>query len=98
MTVGFSTTKGDLDSRAGQLVTAVRDALYNCQRFSTLLQNDTRFSAANLIPLGYTAAEATLLKAAFTDLTSLYNVSHANGTVLANNDFFFNAGQLTGVV
>jgi len=51
-----------------------------------------------LLTLGYVAAEGTLLKAGFTDMTSLYNVAHANGTVLANNDFFFNAGQLTGVV
>ena len=98
MSVGYPSTKSDLDSRAGMLITAARDSLYNCQRFNTLLQNDVRFSAANLITIGYTSAEGTLLKASFTDLTSLYNVAHANGTVLANNDFFFNAGQLTGVV
>ncbi|SRR5216684_2135188 len=98
MSVGFPSSKSDLDSRAGSLIVAVRDSLYNCQRFSILLQNDARFSAANLLTLGYVAAEGTLLKAGFTDMTSLYNVAHANGTVLANNDFFFNAGQLTGVV
>jgi len=98
MSVGFPASKSDIDSRAGGLVTALRDTLYDCQRFSSLLQNDTRFSAANMLTLGYSAAEATLLKAAFTDLTALYNISHALGTQAVANDFFFNAGQLTGVV
>ncbi len=98
MSVGFPSSKSDLDSRAGSLVCAVRDSLYNAQRFSVLLQNDTRFSAANLITLGYVSAEGTLLKAGFTDLANLYNVAHALGTQAVANDFFFSAGQLAGVV
>ena len=98
MSVGFPAAKQDIDSRAGSLVTAVRDSLYNAQRFSVLLTNAARFSAATLVPAVYTSAERTLLVASFTDLANLYSVAHALGTQSAANDFFFNAGQLTGVV
>jgi len=98
MSVGFPAAKSDLDSRAGSLVCAVRDSLYNAQRFSVILQNDPRFTSGNLVTLGYVSAEATLLKAGFTDLANLYNVAHALGTQGTVNDFFFNAGQLAGVV
>lgn len=97
MSVGCSSLKGDFDSRAGSLATALRAALFNCQQFNALLQSSA-WVDANLIALGYTQAEVTLLKAAFTDLTSLYNVAHSNGTVVANNDFFFSANKLMGVV
>lgn len=97
MSVGFSALKNDFDSRAGSLATGLRDALYNCFRFNTLLQS-AAWSDANLIALGYTQAEVTLMKAAFTDFTSLYNVAHANGTVPASNDFFFSGAKLMGVV
>lgn len=98
MSVGFPAAKNDIDSRAGGLVVAVRDSLYNAQRFSVILQNDPRFTSANLVTLGYVTAEATLLKAAFTDLANLYGISHALGTQATANDFFFNASQLAGVV
>ncbi|HYS43638.1 MAG TPA: hypothetical protein VEM32_06620 [Geobacteraceae bacterium] len=97
MSVGYSATKTDFDSRAGQLATALRAALYNCQQFSQLLQS-SQWTDSNLIALGYTQAEVTLLKAAFTDFTSLYNIAHANGTLVAVNDFFFNGNKLMGVV
>ena len=99
MSVGFSLTKADLDARAGSLVVAVRDALYRCKAMNDLL-NDTGIipNDAFLTGLGYTSGEVTTLRAAFTDLNSLYNVSHAAGTVSSNNDFFFNAKKLTGTV
>ncbi len=97
MAVGFPAGKPEIDNRAGGLVTALRDDLYRCSQFSTLLQSGGAWTDANLILLGYTQAEVTTLKAAFTDLTSLYNVAHANGTVLASNDFFFSAKLLCGV-
>src|SRR6266702_7741448 len=101
MSVGYSATKTDFDSRAGQLATALRAALYNCQQFSQLLQS-SQWTDSNLIALGYTQAEVTLLKAAFTDLggtgISLYNIAHGGALPGGPNDFFFNAKLLTGVV
>jgi hypothetical protein len=102
MSLGFSLTKTDLDNRAGQLVVQLRDDLLRCAQFCDLL-NDTSIidpSSSDLFlrNLGYTSSEVTLLRNAFTDLKSLYNVAHANGTVPSNNDFFFSAKHCTGVV
>jgi hypothetical protein len=101
MSVGFPSLKGDFDSRAGSLITALRDGLYNCSRFCAILQS-AQWPDATLVALGYTQAEVTLMKNAFQDVggtgNSLYNIAHAAGTVTANNDFFANAKLLTGVI
>ena len=102
MSVGFPSTKSDFDSRAGQLATAVRQNLYNCSQFSVLLQGAPWATDANMVALGYTAGEVTLLKAAFTDLggtgSSLYRIANGLAFVGSNNNFFFNSNQLCGVV
>ena len=99
MSIGFTTTKADIDARAGQLVTTVRDGLLRCAQFCDLLNDTSIFpNDAALTALGYTSSEVTILRASFTDLKALYNVARAAGTVPANNDFWFNAKHLTGVV
>ncbi len=102
MSVGFPSSKSDFDSRAGQLATAVRQNLYNCSQFSALLQGAPWATDANMVALGYTAGEVTLLKAAFTDLggtgSSLYRIANGLAFVGSNNNFFFNSNQLCGVV
>lgn len=99
MSVGFTATKADIDARAGQLVMAVRDGLARCAQFCDLLNDTSIFPTdAALTGLGYTQAEVTQLRAAFTDMKALYSVARAAGTVPANNDFWFNAKHLTGVV
>jgi hypothetical protein len=102
MSVGFPSTKGDFDSRAGMLVTAVRLNLFQCSQFSALLQGAPWSTDANLVALGYTQAEVTLLKASFTDLggtgNSLYRIANGQAFVGSANNFLFNANQLCGVV
>jgi hypothetical protein len=102
MSVGFPATKADFDSRAGQLATGIRAALYNCSQFCALLQGAPWATDANLVALGYTQAEVTLLKAAFTDLggtgNSLYRIANGQAFVGSANNFFFNSNQLCGVV
>lgn len=102
MSVGFQSTKGDFDSRAGMLVTALRLDLFQCSEFCKVLQNAPWSTDANLIALGYTQAEVTLLKAAFTDLggtgNSLYRIANGQAFVGSANNFLFNANQLCGVV
>jgi hypothetical protein len=102
MSVGFPSTKGDFDSRAGQLATALRQDLFQCSQFSALLQGAPWNTDSNLVALGYTQAEVTLLKAAFTDLggtgSSLYRIANGQAFVGAANNFLFNSNQLTGVV
>ena len=101
MSVGFPTTKGDFDSRAGSLIIAARDSLANISAFCAILQS-AQWPDASLISLGYTQAEVTTLKAAMTDLggtgNSLFRIAHGQAFVAANNDFFANAKLLTGVV
>lgn len=98
MSVGFSKTKADIDAQAGSLVTAVRDSLRRAAAFKAVLDNTNVITDAYLLTLNYSQAEINLLRAAFSDLNSLYNVAHANGTVSSNNNFFFSADQLTGVI
>lgn len=99
MSVGYTFTKSDIDQRAGGLVVAVRDALDRARQFNALLLNTNIVpNDAFLTAMGYSAGEVTTLRAAFVDLNSLYNVSHAAATVPSTNDFFFNAQKLTGVV
>lgn len=99
MSLGFPIGKADIDNKAGSLVVSVRDALDRCKQFNALLNNTNIVpNDAFLTGLGYTSGEVTILRAAFSDLNSLYNVSRAAGTVPSNNDFFFNAQKLTGVV
>ena len=102
MSVGFPATKGDFDSRAGSLVVALRQNLLNCSAFCAVLQGSPWSTDANLVALGYTQAEVTLLKAAFTDLggtgNSLYRIANGQAFVGSNNNFLFNANQLCGVV
>lgn len=99
MSVGYTSLKGDFDSRAGQLATSLAVNLYQCNQFYLLLTSSA-WGQTNLVNLGYTSGEATTLINAFTDLggtgNSLYKIAHAGGTVASANDFFFNAKQLMG--
>ena len=52
---------------------------------------------ADLVALGYTAAEVAVLKSAYTDLAALRAVATAEQTVPAVNNFLFWSAQLCGV-
>lgn len=92
--LGFPTDKNNIDSRAGYLALTLRDTFSGIVIFKAWLdtQQDT-----DLTGLGYTQAEVTLLRAAYTDLTNLNNIAHAQGTQPAASDFFWNAKHLTGL-
>jgi len=80
-------------------VAAARDALAACARFSDYLSDTSIFpDDTALKALGYSQADVDSLRAAFTDLKSLYNVAHGSATVSAPNDFFFFAKHGTGTV
>jgi hypothetical protein len=99
MSVGFPIGKADLDIKAGQLVVQLRQNLQACSDLCDLL-NDTSIFAndAALTALGYTQAEVTQLRAAFTDLKKLWQIAHNAATQSPSNDFFFNAKHLAGLV
>jgi hypothetical protein len=99
MGVGFSLTKADIDNRAGSLILATRNDLALCAQFCDLLNDTSIFpNDAALTALGYSSGEVSTLRAAFTDMKSLYSVARAAATVPSANDFWYNAKHLVGVV
>lgn len=97
MSVGYPISKAALDSTLGQEIGAVWGALDAVNRRNTWL-NDSSHSDANLLtPLTYGSGEITTLRAAFTDLNKLWQISHAAATQASANDFFFNAKLLGGI-
>jgi hypothetical protein len=85
MTVGFPQTLGDLNSAAGGLSIAVREALRNVQRFQTQLAAvpDATLLAA---PIALVQADINTLRSSFTDLNDLAGLyagaasTHLTGT------------------
>ena len=98
MSVGFSRNKADIDNKAGSLAQSLRDDLARCADFCDKL-NDTGLFANDqaLIDLGYSQGEVNTLRAGFTDLKKLWQISHAAATQSSTNDFFFNAKQFVGM-
>jgi hypothetical protein len=100
VTVGFPVSAIDINNRAGQLVVQLRDDLERVKQFAAWL-NDATTTDAFLNAAGLTGSvssgDVQTLRAAFTDLLSLYNVAHGTAST-GVNDFFFNAKHLTGVV
>ena len=66
--VGFPADKAALDARAGNLAVQLRDSLDAAARLKSWLDTKTE---ADLVALGYTAAEVAVLKSAYTDLAAL---------------------------
>lgn len=97
MSAGYPITKVDLDNRMGQSILALRQALDEIKRIKTMLDDTTILPDATLTTLGYTSGEITQLRAAFTDLSKLRDISIAAATQSSVNDFWFNAKHLTGL-
>lgn len=93
---GFTVDAGTINNRAGSLVVQLRQDLDAIKQFNAWL-TDAATTDGYLQGVGVSAADITALRASFTDLMSLYNVSHGVSST-GVNDFFFNARHLTGVV
>jgi hypothetical protein len=94
---GYPVTKVDLDNRMGALIVAVRDNLTACVTFKALLDDTTILPDATLTGLGYSGAEITQIRAAFTAMKSLSDISRSLATQPAVNDFWFDAKHLAGL-
>lgn len=94
MAVGFPVDKNTIDQRVGALAFQLRSTLDQVQIVKVWLDGKLD---SDLTALGYAAGDITVLRAAYTDLDNLRKVAHAQGTQAVANDFFFNAGKLTGV-
>lgn len=97
MSIGYPINKTDLDNLMGRLVVSLRDDFVAVANFKVLLDDTTVLPDAVLTSLGYSGGEITQLRASFTSLNNLYNVSKNNGTVPSNNDFWFDAKHLAGL-
>ena len=97
MSTGYPITKVDLDNRMGAMIVNVRDALEACVLFKALLDDSTILPDATLTGLGYSAGEITQIRAAFSSMQSLRNISRAAATQPATNDFWFDAKHLAGL-
>jgi hypothetical protein len=97
VSAGYPITKTDLDNRMGQAILAVRQSLVEVVRIKAMLDDATILPDATLTSLGYSPGEITQIRAAFTDLKKLYDISIAAATQASVNDFWFNAKHLTGL-
>lgn len=97
MAIGYPITKTGLDNTMGGLVVAVRDSLNSVVSFKALLDDTAVLPDAVLTALGYGSGEITTIRASFTDLKKLSDISRAAATQSPANDFWFNAKLLAGV-
>ena len=93
MAVGWAQDKLAIDSTAGQLVFDVREALRKVGEFKLLLDG---LDDATLTAKGYTSGDISVLRAGIFDLDKLRQVAVGQAQQVGNNNFFFNAGKLTG--
>lgn len=94
MSIGIVTTKGEIDSRMGQLARDYQKV------FLDLSVLKTYFDATadpTLVALGYTAGEVAILKSAIADLNQLYDISRGAATLGVAKDFNAFVRQLWGV-
>jgi hypothetical protein len=110
MSVGPPVTKADLDNTLNREIGAVWTALEAVNKRNSWLNHSSHTDALLLTPLGYggpgAGTDINILRGAFTDLASLWNLSHgvtgalgvaAVGSTAALNNFFFNATLLQGL-
>lgn len=97
MSAGYPITKTDLDNRMGAAVVTLRDALLAIVSLKAELDDTSILPDATLTTLGYSAGEITTIRASFTDMAKLYDISRAAATQGATNDFWFNAKRLAGL-
>lgn len=93
MSVGASQDKIAIDNRAYTLAIQIRDLLIQVGNFKVYIDSKVD---AELTPLGYSAADIALLRAAVTDLDALRKVATGLQTQPAASNFLFNSNKLVG--
>lgn len=97
MAAGLPSDKPALDLRAGNLVLKLRDTFTDIERLDAWLSARVD---ADLVTLGYTAADAALLRTSFGALARLARIADGRdipNTATAADNYFFKARHLTGV-
>jgi hypothetical protein len=94
MSVGLPVTKGEIDSRAGDIARGFQAAFENVLTMQTYLEATPN---PDLVALGYTDQEVATLKTAFADLTQLGHIWTGAEALAAPKDFRTFVRQLWGV-
>lgn len=95
MTIGLAsnTTKGSVDADIGQAALALRKAFAQIEelRHYCLITPD-----ATLVALGYTQAEVAIIKSAFADGDTLFQVATGAASLPTPTNLLANLDQLAG--
>jgi hypothetical protein len=94
MAVGMAVSKGEIDSRAGDISRGFQKAFGDVLTLKSYL-DDT--ADADLVALGYTQNEVTLLKSAWSDLAQLTAIWTGQQALATAYDFRTFVRQLWGV-
>jgi len=97
LSVGYPYTKLDLDNAMGRMIVQIRDALTEATQFKAQLDDSTLLPDATLTALGYTGPEITQIRASFSAMKVLFDISKAAATQPAVNDFWFDAKHLANL-
>ena len=97
MAIGYPVTKVDLDNLVGRFVVALRDDFIAIVSLKAQLDDASLLTDTALTTLGYAAGDITQLRASFTDLAKLWDISRAAATQSTTNDFWFNAKHAAGL-
>ena len=96
MAAGYPINRAVIDSRAGYLVTTIRNTFDHVLNLKTVLDGYD-LAALQAAPFSYTAAEANDLKNGIADLANLVATARGQRAQSPASDFFFAAKKLTGV-
>jgi len=93
LSVGYSATKADIDSRSGGLALSLRNTTDEIRNFKIFLDSKPD---GDLTALGYTAGDINTLRSAFVDLARLVSVYEGTQAQPSAYDFRTFAKLLTG--
>lgn len=94
MSVGIIATKGEIDSRMGQLARDYQKVFRDLAILKGYFDSTTD---PTLVALGYTSQEVAVLKSAIADLNQLYDISRGSVNLAVAKDFNTFVRQLWGV-
>lgn len=94
MSVGLPVTKGEIDSRAGDIARNFQKSFENVATMHAYLQQT---ADADLVALGYTSQEVAVMKSAYADLALLGRVWAGLEPLPEAKDFRAFVRQLWGV-
>ena len=94
MAVGLSISKSEIDSRSGDTARTFQKLFGDVATLQSYLLQTTD---PDLVALGYTEAEVTVLKSAFADLSQLAGIWSGNDSLPTPKDFRAFVRQLWGI-